>query len=47
MVLYPSPQTCTIANLVHGQYWHSENVYNLKTFLVAGCYVQLKSVKSC
>ena len=31
---------------MHGQYWHSETVNNLKTFLVEGCYVQLKSVKN-
>ena len=31
---------------MHGQYWHSETVNNLETFLVGGCYVRLKSVKN-
>ena len=46
IVLYCSPETCTNANEVHGQCWHSETENNLKTFLVGGCYVQLKSVQT-
>ena len=47
MVLYRSIETCTYAYLLHDNYWHSGTMNNLKTFLVASYYVQVKSVKIC